>query len=121
MYHVLSESENGNVGIKIKSKLTQDDYELLISYIDRLRQEVGPLKLIWDMTECEGLNSQALWEDLTSQLHQFHEIPRAAVVGDRHWMECGTKVFHPLLRTTVKYFSPDQLEKAWMWVKGDET
>ncbi|TFG63521.1 MAG: STAS/SEC14 domain-containing protein [Nitrospirales bacterium] len=121
MYHVLSESENGNLGIKIDGKLTRDDYELLIPYINRLRQEVGPLRLIWDMSECEGLNSQALWEDLTSQLHQFHEIPRVAVVGDRHWMECGTKVFHPLLKTTVKYFAPDQLENARMWVKGDET
>ena len=121
MYRVFSESENGNVGIKIDGKLTQNDYELLIPYIDRLRQEVGPLRLIWDMSECEGLNSQALWEDLTRQLHQFHEIPRVAVVGDGHWMECGTKVFHPLLKTTVKYFAPDQLEKAWTWVKGDET
>ncbi len=121
MYHVLSESENGNLGIKIERKLTREDYELLIPYINRLRQEVGPLRLIWDMSECEGLNSQALWEGLTSQLHQFHEIPRVAVVGDRHWMECGTKVFHPLLKTTVKYFAPDQLEKAWTWVEGDET
>jgi hypothetical protein len=121
MYRVVRGSEHGNVGIQIDGKLTQNDYELLIPYIDRLRQEVGPLRLIWDMSECEGLNSPALWEDLTRRLHQFHEIPRVAVVGDGHWMECGTKVFHPLLKTTVKYFAPDQLEKAWMWVKGDET
>jgi hypothetical protein len=55
------------------------------------------------------------------QLHQFHEIPRVAVVGDRHWMECGTKVYRPLLKTTVKYFGPDQLDTAWTWVEGDET
>lgn len=121
MYRVLSESENGNVGIKIEGKLTQDDYELLIHYIDRLRKEVGPLRLLCDMTECEGLDSQALWEDLTSRLHQFHKIIRVAVVGDRQWMECGTKVFHPLRKTTVKYFAPDQLDKAWTWVKGNET
>jgi len=120
MYHVLSESENGNVGIKIQRKLTQDDYRLLISYIDRLKQEVGPIRLLWDMTECEGLNSQGLWEELTKQLHQFHEIPQVAVVGERHWMDCGTKVFHPLLKTSVKYFTPDQLDTAWRWVKGED-
>jgi hypothetical protein len=121
MYHVLSKSENGNLGIKIDGKLTRDDYDLLIPYINRLRQEVGRLRLMWDMTECEGLDTQALWEDLTMQLHQFHEIPRVAVVGDRHWMECGTKVYRPLLKTTVKYFGPDQLDTAWTWVEGDET
>jgi hypothetical protein len=30
MYHVLSKSENGNLGIKIDGKLTRDDYDLLI-------------------------------------------------------------------------------------------
>ena len=120
MYRVISECENGNVGIKIERKLTQDDYELLSPFIDRLRQEVGPLKLLFDMTECEGLDSQALWEDLTGQFHQFHEILRVAVVGERQWMECGTKVFHPLRKTTVKYFTPDQLDEAWKWVKASQ-
>jgi len=121
MYRVLSESENGYIGIKIEGKLMQNDYDLLIPYLERLRQEAGALRLLCDMTECEGLNCQALWEDLTNQLHQFHEMPRVAVVGDRQWIECGTKVFHPLLKTTVKYFAPDQLDTAWKWVKASET
>jgi hypothetical protein len=118
MYYVLSKSENENVGIKIDGKLTGNDYELLIPYINQLRQEVGPLRLLFDMTECEGLNSQALWEEFTNKFQHFHEIIRVAVVGDRQWIECGTKVFHPLLKTTVQYFTPDQLDKAWDWIKG---
>jgi hypothetical protein len=121
MYRVFSESENGNVGIKIEGKLTQDDYKLLSPFIDRLRQEVGPLRLLFDMTECEGLDSQALWEELIRQLHQFREIPRVAVIGDHHWMECGTKVFQPLLATRVEYFAPNQVDEAWKWVKASET
>ncbi len=117
MYHVLSESENGNVGIKIEGKLTQNDYELLIPYIDRLRQEVDLVGLLCDMTECEGLNSQAVCEDLTRHLQQFREITRVAVVGDSRWMECGTKVFHPLQKTTVQYFTPERMEEAWKWLK----
>ncbi len=119
MYHVLSESENGYIGIKIERRLKQDDIDLLISYLNRLKQEVRTRGLMWDMTECEGLNSQELWEDLTRKLHQFHEIPRVAVVGERHWMECGTKVFHPLLKTTVNFFGPDQLDLAWKWLKEE--
>ena len=121
MYHVLSESENGNLGIKVEGKLTQGDYELLIPYIDRLRQEVGLVGLLCDMTDCEGLNSQVLWEDLAKQFQQFHEIIRIAVVGDRQWMECGTKVFYPLKETKVQYFTPEQMEKSWKWLKEDGT
>ncbi len=117
MYHVLSESENGYFGIKIQRKLTQDDYDLLIPYIERLRQKLGSLSLLYDMTECGVMDSQGLWEELSSKFHQFRDLPRVAVVGDSHWMDCGTKVFHPLLKTTVQYFSPNQLDKAWSWVK----
>jgi hypothetical protein len=120
MYRVISESEGGNIGIKIDRTLTQDEYDLLIPYLDRLKQEIGPLRLLFDMTECDGLNSQALWEDLTDHFHQFHEMPRVAVVGNRQWMESGTKVFHPLLTTRVEYFMPDQLDEAWKWVKKTE-
>ena len=121
MYHILNESDNGHVGIKIKGKLTQNDYDLLIPYITRLRQEVELVGLLCDMTECEGMDSQALWTDLARHFQQFHEIMRIAVVGERQWMECGTKVFHPLLKTTVQYFTPEQIEKAWKWLKEDRT
>lgn len=121
MYHVLSESENEDVGIKITGKLTKDDYDLLIPYLARLKHEVGPIRLLCDMTECEGLNSQALWEDLSRQLQQFQEIIRIAIVGDHLWMECGTKVFHPLFKTSVHYFLPEQLAMAWSWVKEGKT
>ena len=120
MYRVISESEGGNIGIKIDRTLTEDEYDLLIPYLDRLKQEIGPLRLLFDMTECDGLNSQALWEELTDHLHQFQEMPRIAVVGDRQWMESGTKVFHPLLTTQVEYFMPDQLDEAWRWVKKNK-
>ncbi len=121
MYHVLSESENGYVGIKIQRKLTQDDYDLLIPYIKRLKQEVGTVRLLYDMTECGDMESQGLWEELTNKFEQFHGVPRVAVVGDSHWMDCGTKVFHPLLKTTVQYFLPGRLDRAWAWLKETET
>ncbi len=121
MYHVLSESENGYVGIKIQRKLTHDDYDLLLLYIKSLTQEVGTVRLLYDMTECGDMDSQGLWEELTSKFQQFNDVPRVAVVGDSHWMACGTKVFHPLLKTTVQYFLPDQLDKAWAWLKEGET
>ena len=120
MYHVLSESDNGNFGIKIDGKLTKNDYELLIPYINQVRQDLRTLNLLFDMTACEGLDSQALWQELTSQLHHIPDIPRIAVIGDRHWMKCGTKVFHPLHKTLVMFFGSDQEQEAWEWVKTSD-
>ncbi len=119
MYRVLSESKNGNVGIKIERKLTADDYDLLIPYIDRLRQKVGPLKLLFDMTELNELLSPAILGDLVNQFPQWHDVDQVAVVGNGQWMEFGTDMFNRLPKTTVKYFTPEQLEMAWNWMEGD--
>ncbi len=122
MYQVIGGSENGNVGIKIERKLTQDDYELLIPYIDRLRQNARSVSLLCDMTQCEGLPIYALWGDLVDRLQQLYAIPRVAVVvAEPQEVESTTMKPHPLHKTTVKYFTLTQLDKAWNWVEGDET
>ncbi len=121
MYQVIGGSENGNIGIKIEKKLTPDDYALLIPYIDRLRQKAGSLSLLCDMTQCEGLPNYALWGDLVDRLQQVYAIPRVAVVvAEPQEMESATMEPHPLHKTTVKYFTLTQLDKAWNWVEGDE-
>ena len=121
MYQVIRGSENGNVGIKIERKLTQDDYELLIPYIDRLRQKAGSVSLLCDMSECEGPASHTLWKDLVNQLHQLYEIPRVAVVVCyREEMESNITLPSPSQTTSVKYFTPAQRDLAWNWVEKDE-
>jgi hypothetical protein len=118
MYRILDSSENGIVGIRVESKLTSEEYELLNAYLEQLMQEVGPIHFLCDMADCEGMNSQALWEEMTCHLRSLREYNRIAVVGDRQWLECGTKVAEPWLQTQLKYFLPDQIDEAWNWVRG---
>lgn len=118
MYRILDRSDNGIVGIKVESKLNAEEYELLNAYLEQLRLEVGPINFLCDMAEFPGMNCQALWEELIRHLRNIRECQRIAVVGDRRWLECGTKVFEPWLQTQLKYFSPDQIDEAWNWVKG---
>ncbi len=117
MYHVFRENENGKVGIQIKGKLTLDDYELLLTYLKSLKKEVGTISLLFDMTDCEGLNSQAICDDLTRQLQSLQEIFRIAIVGDHLWIAYGTQVFFPFWQTRMKYFMPEQLNEAWSWIE----
>jgi hypothetical protein len=118
MYRILDGSENGIVGIKVESKLTLEEYELLHSYLKQVRLEVGPINFLCDMADFEGRNSQALWEEMTSHLPGLRDYGRIAVVGDRQWLECGTNVGEPWLETQLKYFLPNQIDEAWNWVKG---
>lgn len=118
MYRILDGSDNGIVGIKVESKLSSEEYELLNAYLEQLRLEGGPINFLCDMVDFSGVNSQVLWEELIRHLRNIQDCQRIAVVGDRQWLECGTNVVDPWLQTQLKYFLPDQIDEAWNWMRG---
>lgn len=118
MYRILDGSENGTIGIRVESKLSPEEYELLNFYLEHLMQEVGPMNFLCDMTNFEGVNGQALWEEMSCQLRNLRDYERIAVVGDPGWLEGRTTVLEPGRQTQLKIFTPDQTDEAWHWVKG---
>ncbi len=118
MYRILDGSEDGIVGIRVESKLSPEEYELLNAYLERLMREVGRINFLCDMAAFKGLNSQALWEEMSCQLRNLRDYERIAVVGDPGWLEGRTTVLEPGRKTQLKVFTPDQTDEAWYWVKG---
>ena len=117
MYRVVDRSDRENVGIKLESKLTGEEYDLLIPYLEHLRQEVGPLNLVFDMTVFVTPHGQECWFDMTDHLRLLPAIRRAAVLGEKSLMEAGTKHLASWQETEVQFFMPGQVEEAWEWVK----
>ena len=118
MYRILDGSENGIVGIRVESKLTGEEYELLNSYLEQLMREAGPINFLCDMAAFEGLNSWAVWEKMIGNLRNLPDYQKIALVGDRQWLECGTKMGELRQKVQLKIFTPDQIDEAWYWVKG---
>jgi hypothetical protein len=119
MYRILDGSGNGIVGIRIESKLSREEYELLNSYLEQLMQEIEPINFLCNLAE--GLDNQALWEEITCHIRTLPDYQRIAVVGEGGWVECGIKAGEPRLKTQLKYFPSEQLDEAWHWVKEQGT
>ncbi|HNP28943.1 MAG TPA: STAS/SEC14 domain-containing protein [Nitrospirales bacterium] len=118
MYRILDGSEDGIVGIRVESRLSPEEYELLNAYLEQLIREVGRINFLCDMTALKGSNSQALWEEMSGQLRNLRDYERIAVVGGPGWLEGNTPALEPGRRSQVKVFTPDQKDEAWHWVKG---
>lgn len=118
MYRILDGSENGTFGIRVESKLSSEEYDLLNGYLEHLMQEVGSKNILCDMANFEGVNGQALWEEMSCQLRNLRDYERIAVVGDPGWLEGRTTVLESGRQTQLKIFTPDQTDEAWHWVKG---
>jgi SpoIIAA-like len=118
MYRILDESEGRIVGIRVEGKLSAEEYELLNGYLEHLMQEVGPINFLCDMAKFEGVNGQALWKEMSDHLPNAQDYQRIAVVGNRRWLEGGPEVSVPWPMAQFKYFTPEQTDEAWHWLKG---
>ena len=118
MYRILDESSNHTIGIKVQGKLTKEDSEGLIPYLENRITEDGQINLVWDMTDFTGMEIEGFWEDLRLGMQHFGVCNREAVVGDQKWVEWFSKTIKPLGKTEIHYFSPDQVNEAWIWAQS---
>ena len=118
MYRVLDESQNATVGIKIQSKLTDEDFDGLIPYLSQIQEEVGSLNLLFDLTMLEAESCRRCWNDIVSNLQKFSGIKRMAVEGNNQFLESQSREEGGAFHTEIKFFSLEQNQKAWDWLKG---
>lgn len=119
MFEILDESEGNVLGIKAIDKLTREDYRQFIPRMERIIQEHGKLRVLFDMTDFHGWKWSAIWDDLKFDFKHERDVERCAILGDKRWEERLIKLFRPLLKTKVEYFDQTRREEAWQWIKED--
>ena len=108
------------VSMKAVGRLTHEDYQQVIPMIEgALATLDNPrIRAFVDATELEGWDLRAAWDDLRFDLKHGSEFERVAVVGNRRWLELGTKVFGWFVSGDVRYF--EEPEPAYRWlIEGD--
>ena len=118
MYRILDESSGHTIGIKVNGKLTKEDVEGLIPYLENRITEDGQINLVWDMTDSTGMEIEDFFEDLQLGMQHVGACRRKAVVGDKKWEEWFSKTIKPLGKTEIHYFSQDQVHEAWIWAQS---
>lgn len=121
MYRVLDESHEGIVGIKIEGKFTPEDYQGLLPYLKRLREEVCPLNLLFEVQNPEVQRNNGSWSDLAAHLQDISGIHRMAVIGGDNYLQLQwqSEKVSSVSKNEIKYFSSEQLDEAWSWLKGE--
>jgi len=118
MYTILEEQSDHAIGLKVDGKLTKKDYDSLVPYLETLINQRGPMSLLCDMTNWEGMEIKACVEDMKFSMRHLRDFKRVAVVGDQRWLDWCMKLFDPLVKTEMKAFSSEKIEEAWNWVRA---
>jgi hypothetical protein len=111
-----AEASSNIVHVRIRSKLTKDDYEQFAPRIERLIREKGKSRLLVEMDHFHGWTPGALWEDVKFDLKHFGDVERLALVGDSRWEQWMASFCKPFTTAQIRYFDKAETEQARRWL-----
>jgi SpoIIAA-like len=121
MIERLKESGGWTFGFKVTGRVTAEDvkaFEPQLSFAIAERKK-RPLGILADVSEMDGIDLKARWEELHFLRKYSDHIARVALVGAKPWEEVvstfigGTVLF----AAETHYFQPSEIQQAWLWVK----
>ncbi len=112
----------GTVGLRASGKLGKDDYTGVLEPALREGVESGELRLLFVLTDFDGLKAAAIPEDIKTGLKVWvrdHSAwKRFALVTDVEWVAKAMHMFTWLTPGEVLIRDLDGLEEARAWVAG---
>jgi len=121
MYEVLEQSHDQVVGLRVREKLTDRDYQSLVPYLEEAIQRHGKLRLYWEMVDFKGWKPAALWQDVKFDVRHGGDFERIAMVGEKRWQEWVSQLIKPFTGAEVKYFDHSKRDEAWSWTEGADS
>ncbi len=96
--------------------LTHEDYEAMTPLLEsRLHSLEGqPIKMLVDITEFEGWELRAAWDDFKFGLKVGLKIDKIAIYGDKNWQELAAKVGGWFISGEMKSFGDYQSAADWI-------
>ena len=117
MIEVLNRGSGNVFAMKISGKLLHQDYQEFVPRLEKLIEEHGRIRCLIEMTDFQGIELRALWDEIKFDVRHAWQIERCAVVGDRAWEAWMTKLTRPIFsRAEIRFCDIAEQDKAWEWI-----
>jgi hypothetical protein len=112
----------GTLGLRSSGRLSKRDYTDVLEPALREGVATGELRLLFLLSDFDGLEAGAWSEDLKTGLraivHDHGAWRRFALVTDVGWVARATRAFAWAVPGDVLVVGTDELERAKSWVAG---
>jgi hypothetical protein len=104
------------LSMKAVGKLTHADYEVISPLIDKaLGTFTHPhVRAFIDVTELDGWDARAAWDDLKLGLKHGNEFVKIALVGNQHWQETAARIGSWFVSGEMKSFEEANVALEWL-------
>lgn len=115
--------DNNIVELAVEGKLTEADFEQVITQLTADIKKHGKLRLLEEIRSFEGMDLMALWKDAQFGLKHVNDFSYVAVVADAEWMRTIATAADNVLSAKVKAFESANIEAArnWLIAAADKT
>jgi len=113
----LPESDGNYLGYRLAGELHDVDYQTLGLDVEDALASHDRVNILVQIDSFEGIDLQAVWDDLKFGGKYRNRINKFAVVSDQHWSEWVSKTAQPLYTHESRYFHADELNTAWTWLR----
>jgi len=118
----IEEMPAGTIGLRASGELTREDYVEVLEPALREGVDSGALRLVFVLTDFEGLGHGAWVEDMKTGLEAWvrnHSAwKRFALVTDVEWVAKAMRAFAWMAPGEVRVFGIGELDAAREWVTG---
>jgi hypothetical protein len=118
----IDEMPAGTVGLRAEGKLSKEDYVEQLEPALREGIDSGELRLVFVLSDFDGLEPTAWFEDAKTGLgaivRDHSAWNRFALVTDVDWVAKAFRLFTWATPGEVKIFWLDELDQAKAWVAG---
>lgn len=117
MYHILSESHDNVIGIRIDGYMCAEDYDTLLPFLRNFIAHYGTIRIVSDL---RGFKSVSFWGILKTLPFAFKYsscVEKKAVITDQRWIYTWLRILSPFFQTDVRCFPPSKAEEAWEWAR----
>jgi hypothetical protein len=87
---------------------------MIDSTLDLIR--IAEVRILIDITELEGWEPSAAWEEFRLDLRHGRRFDRIAIYGSRGWENSGASIAGWFLTGEVKHFA--DIDTALRWLSG---
>ena len=105
------------LAVDLSGKLHKADYERFVPEVEKMIREYGKVRLLVRLSDFEGWDAAALWEDIKFDMKHFRDIEKLAIVGETKWQEGMAMFCKPFTSAKIQYFHPDKLIDAESWLE----
>ncbi|MCB9092341.1 MAG: STAS/SEC14 domain-containing protein [Halobacteriovoraceae bacterium] len=104
---------------KAKGKLTHEDYNEITPLLNGALEAVkNPIVYaLFDVTEMEGWEPRAAWDDFKLGLKHRHEFKKVALYGSKNWQKNISSLANLFIAGEVEFFEKKDLALAWICEK----